>query len=32
MANLVVWHTMYHSGQLNFIQTLWGDDAFHWAG
>jgi hypothetical protein len=30
MANLVVWHTMYHSGQLNFIQTLCGDDQFHW--
>ncbi|ODU53690.1 MAG: hypothetical protein BGO01_13100 [Armatimonadetes bacterium 55-13] len=24
-------HTMYHSGQLNYIQTLHGDDAFHWA-
>jgi hypothetical protein len=32
MANLAVWHTMYHSGQLNFIQTLCGDDSFHWAG
>lgn len=30
MANLAVWHTMYHSGQLNFIQTLCGDDRFHW--
>jgi hypothetical protein len=30
MANLMVWHTMYHSGQLNFIQTLCGDDQFHW--
>lgn len=24
-------HCFYHSGQLNFIQTLLGDDAMHWA-
>lgn len=30
MANLVVWHTMYHSGQINYIQTIDGDEAFHW--
>ena len=24
-------HLWYHSGQLNFIQTLLGDDAKHWA-
>ncbi len=24
------WHLGYHSGQLNFIQTLFGDDAWHW--
>lgn len=30
MANLAVWHTMYHSGQLNYIQTIHGDDQFHW--
>ena len=23
-------HTWYHSGQLNFIQTLLGDDGWHW--
>jgi len=23
-------HLWYHSGQLNFIQTLLGDDGFHW--
>lgn len=23
-------HMYYHSGQLNFIQTLLGDDAWHW--
>jgi uncharacterized damage-inducible protein DinB len=23
-------HVWYHSGQLNFIQTLLGDDAWHW--
>lgn len=30
MANLAVWHMMYHSGQLNYIQTVNGDTAFHW--
>lgn len=30
MANLAVWHTMYHSGQLNYIQTVRGDVDFHW--
>lgn len=24
-------HTWYHSGQLNFMQTLMGDSEFHWA-
>ncbi|MCW5939306.1 MAG: DinB family protein [Fimbriimonadaceae bacterium] len=24
-------HTWYHSGQLNFIQTLLGDDGWHWS-
>ncbi len=24
-------HVWYHSGQLNFIQTLLGDDAWHWS-
>jgi uncharacterized damage-inducible protein DinB len=23
-------HNWYHSGQLNFIQTMLGDDAWHW--
>ena|SRR2546421_9561050 len=23
-------HMWYHSGQLNYIQTLLGDDGFHW--
>ena len=27
----IVVHTWYHSGQLNFVQTLLGDDEFHWA-
>lgn len=31
IANLAVWHTMYHSGQLNYIQTIHGDEGFHWA-
>lgn len=30
MANLAIWHTMYHSGQLNYIQTIRGDVDFHW--
>ncbi len=30
MANLAVWHMMYHSGQLNYIQTIHGDAGFHW--
>jgi|GEM_PF-1900997 len=30
MANLAVWHLMYHSGQLNYIQTIDGDADFHW--
>jgi len=24
--NIVSFHTMYHAGQLNYMQTLWGDD------
>ncbi|MFZ4507855.1 MAG: DinB family protein [Fimbriimonas sp.] len=26
----IVLHLWYHSGQLNFIQTLLGDDEWHW--
>ena len=26
----VMLHMWYHSGQLNFVQTLLGDDAWHW--
>jgi hypothetical protein len=29
-CRFVALHNWYHSGQLNFIQTLIGDDAFHW--
>ena len=29
-CRFVALHNWYHSGQLNFIQTLRGDDAFHW--
>ncbi len=25
-------HITYHDGQINYIQTLLGDSAFHWAG
>lgn len=31
LMNIMASHLMYHSGQLNYIQTLQGDDAFHWA-
>lgn len=30
MAIFVAQHNWYHSGQLNFIQTLLGDAAWHW--
>jgi hypothetical protein len=30
-CRFVAVHNWYHSGQLNFIQTLRGDDVFHWA-
>jgi hypothetical protein len=30
MAQILPSHIMYHSGQLNYIQTLHGDDAWHW--
>lgn len=30
MMGIVPVHIMYHSGQLNYIQTLYGDDKFHW--
>jgi hypothetical protein len=29
-AGILPGHMMYHSGQLNYIQTLCGDDEFHW--
>jgi hypothetical protein len=29
-CRFVALHNWYHSGQLNFVQTLLGDDAFHW--
>ena len=31
LAAIVPGHLMYHSGQLNYIQTLHGDDEFHWS-
>lgn len=30
LAAIVPMHIMYHSGQLNYIQTLHGDEAIHW--
>lgn len=30
VLGIMAGHMMYHSGQLNYIQTLNGDDAFHW--
>jgi hypothetical protein len=32
LAGILPMHIMYHSGQLNYIQTMHGDDNFHWAG
>jgi uncharacterized damage-inducible protein DinB len=29
-GRFIVLHVFYHSGQLNFIQTLLGDDGWHW--
>lgn len=29
-CRFMAWHVTYHSGQLNFIQTLLGDDQWHW--
>ena len=26
----IYWHAGYHSGQLNYVQTLLGDDGWHW--
>jgi hypothetical protein len=31
-CRFVTFHTDYHSGQLNFMQSLLGDDKFHWLG
>ena len=31
-CRFIAWHNDYHSGQLNFIQSLLGDDKFHWMG
>lgn len=30
LAGIVPMHILYHSGQLNYIQTLHGDDEMHW--
>jgi hypothetical protein len=30
LANIAVSHIWYHDGQLNYIQTLLGDDKVHW--
>lgn len=29
-CRFMAWHMGYHSGQLNYIQTLVGDDGWHW--
>src|SRR4051812_410897 len=29
-CRFMTFHTWYHGGQLNFIQTLIGDDTWHW--
>ncbi len=30
LGNLVILNVTYHSGQLNYIQTIQGDGEFHW--
>lgn len=30
-CHFMEFHIFYHSGQLNFIQTLLGDDGWHWS-
>jgi hypothetical protein len=30
-CRFVSWHNGYHSGQLNYVQTLLGDDGWHWS-
>lgn len=30
LAQLPAMHMMYHDGQLNYIQSLYGDDKVHW--
>lgn len=32
MAQIAVSHVWYHDGQLNYIQSLLGDDKIHWMG
>ncbi len=32
LAQIAVSHVWYHDGQLNYIQTLLGDDKIHWMG
>ncbi|HZT41350.1 MAG TPA: DinB family protein [Chthonomonadaceae bacterium] len=32
LAQLPAMHMMYHDGQLNYIQTLYGDKEMHWGG
>ncbi len=29
-CRFITFHTDYHSGQINFVQSLLGDDKFHW--
>ncbi len=30
-CRFVAWHAGYHGGQLNYVQTLLGDDQWHWS-
>lgn len=32
VASFLALHTMYHDAQLNYIQSLQGDDEMHWSG
>lgn len=32
LAQMAAMHMMYHDGQVNYVQALYGDDVNHWAG
>lgn len=32
LVRMAIWHMWYHDGQINYIQTLYGDTENHWMG